>query len=435
MIAYGFIAFGMVALILIGFPVGFGAGLVSTIGAGYFFGDLLDPRSSSMIARLAFSKINNFLLLAIPFFLLAGRLMNTGGITERLFSFVSLTVRPIRGGLGHANVLASMIFAGMSGSATADAVGLGTVEMRAMLKEGYDRDFSSGITASSSLIGPIIPPSIPLVAYGVIAEQSIGSLFLGGIVPGFLMAFAFMGYVAYRARKYNYPSGAMATLAEFTTSFRQAFLPLLTPVIIIGGIYSGIFTPTEAAAVAAFYAMILGVIVYREFGLSRLLREIKGTMVDTGVIMLIIAFTSAFGVVMIRGQVPDALAEFLTTLTSDPTILMLLFTALWMIVGCFMAETPAILILTPILLPTAESFGIDPIHFGIVMALALTVGLLTPPVGMVLYALIPVTELPFERLAVLAIPYIFLALSVVVLTILFPDIVLWLPTLVMGGGG
>ena len=416
---------------MLGFPVGFGAGTVSMIGAGYFFGDFLDPRTSSMIARLAFAKINNFLLLAIPFFLLTGRLMNVGGITERLFGFVSVVSRPLKGGLGHANVLASMIFAGMSGAATADAVGLGTVEMRAMLKEGYDRDFSAGITAASSLIGPIIPPSIPLVAYGVIAEESIGSLFLGGVIPGTLMAICFIVYVSYRARRGNYPSGSMAGIRELLVSFRNAFLPLMTPVIIIGGIYGGIFTPTEAAAVAAFYAMVLGLLFYREYGWRHLMREIRGTMIDTAVIMLVIAFTSAFGVVMIRGQVPDALAALITQITTDPTLLLFLFTILWMIVGCFMAETPAILILTPILLPTAEKFGIDPIHFGVVMTVALTIGLLTPPVGMVLYALIPVTELPFERLAVLAIPYILLSLIVVALTIVFPELVLWLPRMIM----
>ncbi len=431
MAAYAFLAFALVILIMLGFPVGFGAGTVSMVGAGYFFGDFLDPRTSSMIARLAFAKINNFLLLAIPFFLLTGRLMNVGGITERLFGFVSVVSRPLKGGLGHANVLASMIFAGMSGAATADAVGLGTVEMRAMLQEGYDRDFSAGITAASSLIGPIIPPSIPLVAYGVIAEESIGSLFLGGVIPGTLMAICFIIYVSYRARRGNYPSGSMAGIRELLVSFRNAFLPLMTPVIIIGGIYGGIFTPTEAAAVAAFYAMVLGLLFYREYGWRHLMREIKGTMIDTAVIMLVIAFTSAFGVVMIRGQVPDALAALITQITTDPTYLLFLFTILWMIVGCFMAETPAILILTPILLPTAEKFGIDPIHFGVVMTVALTIGLLTPPVGMVLYALIPVTELPFERLAVLAIPYILLSLIVVALTIIFPELVLWLPRMIM----
>ena len=431
MITYLMLAAGLIVLIVVGFPVGFGAGLISLIGAGNFFGDLFDPRTSSMIARLAFAKIDNFLLLAIPFFLLAGRLMNTGGITRRLFSFVSLMVRPLKGGLGHANVLASMIFAGMSGAATADAVGLGAVEMKAMMDEGYDRNFSAAITGASSLIGPIIPPSIAMVAYAVQAEESVGAMFMGGIVPGIILALAFMAYVGYCAHRYNYPSGKLATLKELVIGFWRAFFPLMTPVIIVGGIYSGVFTPTEAAAMAAFYAMFLGLFIYREFGLRHLLREIRATMIDCSVIMLIIAFTSSFGVVMIRGQIPSALANLLTQLTNNATILLLLFTVFWLIVGFFMAQTPAILILTPILLPTAERFGIDPIHFGVVMTLALTLGLLTPPVGMVLYALMRVTEVTFERLVVLVLPYVAITLGVVLLLIFFPQLVLFLPQRLM----
>jgi len=431
MITYIVLAAGLVVLIVIGFPVGFGAGIVSILGAAHLFGGVSDPRVSSMLARLAFAKIDNFLLLAIPFFLLAGRLMNTGGITTRLFGFVSLTVRPLKGGLGHANVLASMIFAGMSGSATADAVGLGAVEMRAMLDEGYSRNFSAAITGASSLIGPIIPPSIAMVAYGVQAEASVGALFMGGIVPGVLLALAFMAYVAYCAHRYNFPSGKLATFKELWVALRRAFFPLMTPVIIVGGIYTGVFTPTEAAAVAAFYAIFLGLFVYREYGIRHLLKEIRGTMVDCSVIMLIIAFTSSFGVVMIRGQVPNELASLLTQVTGNPTVLMMLFTLFWLVVGFFMAQTPAILILTPILLPTAEQFGIDPIHFGVVMTLALTLGLLTPPVGMVLYALVRVTGVTFERLVVLVLPYVAITLGVVFLLILFPQLVLFLPQLLM----
>jgi len=431
MIVYAILALGLIVLIIIGVPVGFGAGIISTIGAANFFGDFGDPRVPIMIARLAFAKIDNFLLLAIPFFLLAGRLMNTGGITNRLFNFVSITVRPLKGGLGHANVLASMIFAGMSGSATADAVGLGTVEMRAMLDQGYDRNFSAAITAASSLIGPIIPPSIAMVAYGVMAEESIGALFFGGIVPGIVMAMAFMAYVAFCAYRYKYPSGTFPSLREVWVAFRKGFFPLMTPVIIVGGIYSGVFTPTEAAAVAAFYAMFLGLFVYREYGWRHLLAEIRGTMIDTAVIMLIIAFTSSFGVVMIRGQVPTELANLLARLTSNPTVLLLLFTIFWLIVGFFMAQTPAILILTPILLPTAEQFGIDPIHFGVVMTLALTLGLLTPPVGMVLYALVRVTGVSFEGLVRLSVPYVLITMGIVVLLILFPQLVLFVPNALM----
>jgi tripartite ATP-independent transporter DctM subunit len=431
MIVYAVLALGLIVLIIIGVPVGFSAAIISTIGAANFFGDFADPRVPIMIARSAFAKIDNFLLLAIPFFLLAGRLMNTGGITNRLFHFVSITVRPLKGGLGHANVLASMIFAGMSGSATADAVGLGTVEMRAMLEQGYDRKFSAAITAASSLIGPIIPPSIAMVAYGVMAEESIGALFFGGILPGIVMALAFMTYVAYCAYRYDYPSGTFPSLNELWVAFRRGFFPLMTPLIIVGGIYSGVFTPTEAAAVAAFYAMFLGLFVYREYGWRHLLAEIRGTMVDTAVIMLIIAFTSTFGVVMIRGQVPNELANLLARLTDNPTVLLLLFTIFWLIVGFFMAQTPAILILTPILLPTAEQFGIDPVHFGVVMTLALTLGLLTPPVGMVLYALVRVTGVNFEGLVKLSVPYVLITLGVVVLLILFPQLVLFLPNALM----
>jgi tripartite ATP-independent transporter DctM subunit len=275
-----------------------------------------------MIARVAFDKIDDFLLLAIPFFLLAGRLMNSGGITERLFGFVSVLMRPIKGGLGHANVLASVLFAGMSGSATADAVGLGAIEMRAMLTEGYDRRFSAGITAASSLIGPILPPSIALVAYGVQAEQSVGALFIAAIVPGLLMAAMFMAYVSYRAQRGNFPAGSLASLRELGRAFIKAFFPILTPVIIMGGIYAGIFTPTEAAAVAAAYALVLGAVFYREYGVRRLLDELRGTIIDTAVIMLIIAFTSAFGVVIIRSGLPGELAQYCTELTKSPTVLL-----------------------------------------------------------------------------------------------------------------
>ncbi len=429
MIGYALVAIGLVLLIFLGFPVGFAAGTVSSVGAMLFFGGVTDPRVSTMMARLLLDKIDNFLLLAIPFFLLAGRLMNTGGITERLFGFVSLASRPLKGGLAHANVLASTLFAGMSGSATADAVGLGTVEMRAMLAEGYSREFSAGITAASSLIGPIIPPSIALVAYGVSAEVSIGALFMAGIIPGLLLAAALMGYVVFCAYRYDFPSGQMPPWRDLTVSFRRALLPLLMPVIIIGGIRGGVFTPTEAAAIAAAYAVLLGVFVYREIGWRLLLTEIRQTMIDSAVIMLILAFTSSLGVVMIQGQVPQRLAEFLTTVTRSPTVLMLMLCAFWMIVGLFMAQTPGILVLTPILVPTADAFGIDLIYFGIIMTLTLTLGLLTPPVGMVLYALTRVTGLTFERLAIVSLPYIAVVLGVIVLLVLAPDLILYLPRL------
>lgn len=431
MITFLLIVLLFLVLLVIGFPVGFAAGLASLLGAGLVFEGLFDPRSSIMIARLALSSMDNFLLLAIPFFILAGRLMNFGGITERMFGLVALLVRPIRGGLGHANVLASVLFAGMSGSATADAVGLGQIEMKAMLSQGYRRGFASGVTAASSLIGPILPPSIALVAYSVQAEVSVARMFFAAIVPALMLAAAYMGYVAWRARQEGMPKGTRATLVELWPVFRVAILPILTPFIIMGGIYTGIFTPTEAAAVAALYAALLGLVVYRAYGLSRLARELMGTLIDTAVIMVIIIFTSAFGVVMIRAGVPAAMAEFLASLTENATVLLFLMMILWMIVGCFMAQTPAILILTPILLPIAQTYGIDPIHFGILMTLTLTLGLLTPPVGMVLYALTRVTGLSFGDLVKVSLPYVWLTLAVIVILIFLPGLINFLPDLLL----
>jgi len=425
---FSLLSIAFLILICIGYSVGMAAGFISTLGAAELFGGIFNPRTGSMLARSLLDKMDSFLLLAIPFFLLAGRLMNTTGVTTRLFNFIALLVQPLKGGLGHANVLSSVAFAGMSGSATADAVGLGTIEMKAMLEKGYDREFSAGVTAASSLLGPVIPPSIVLVAYGVQAEVSVGKMFLAGVVPGLLLAAAYMAYVWYLAHRDNHPDGSWPSRAEVIGSARYAVLPMLMPLIIIVGIYSGAFTPTEAAAAACAYAIVLG-FIYRELSLRQLFNEIKCTMIDTAVIMLIIATTSMFGQLMVLEGMPDRLATTFASITTNPIGMMFIFMVLWTIVGFFMAQTPAVLILTPILLPIATQVGIDPIHLGVVMSITLTIGLLTPPVGMVLYALVRVTELSFGRLAVLSMPYVILSTLVVVLLILFPQLVLFLPNL------
>lgn len=425
------IALLLVVLILARFPVAWAIGITSMIGAMFLFGSFSDIRAAAMVAQRSFYGVDSFVLLAVPMFLLAGRLMNTGGVTTRLFSFASCLVRPLKGGLGHANVLASMLFAGMSGSAVADAAGLGIIEMRAMLDEGYDREFSAGITGASSLIGPIIPPSIAFVMYGVIAQQSIAALFMAGLLPGILLALSQMGYVSFKAYKNNYPSGKIPSLAELFKAFKSAFLPLMAPVILLGGIYGGIFTPTEAAGVVVIYSVFLGMVVFREYNLKTLLAECKTAMIQTAAIMVIAAFVSVFGIVMIRGGVPAALAGGLMRLTSDPRVLLLLFMLLWLVTGFFMSQSPAILILTPILLPIVETYGIDPIHFGVVMTLTLTLGQLTPPIGIVLYTLVKVAELPFERLVIILLPYLFISIAVIVLLIFVPDLVLFLPRLLL----
>ncbi|HET8728357.1 MAG TPA: TRAP transporter large permease [Alphaproteobacteria bacterium] len=418
---------GVVILIMAGMMIAVSAGLASIIGGLVIFGDPFGTIVPKMVSRFAVDRIDNFLLLAIPFFILAGRLMNSGGVTVRLFDFVAALAQPLRGGLGHANVLASFIFAGMSGSATADVVGLGSIEMKAMRSNGYPDGFSAGVTAASSLLGPVIPPSIVLIAYAVQAEQSVATLFLAAIVPGILLALTFMGWVAVQASRQGMTEGSWPAFRDLGRKAKRAILPMLTPGIILAGIYGGIFTPTEAAAVAVFYALILTTVVYREMTWRSLLEQLKGTALDTATLMFIIALTSAFGVIMLRLGLPQALAELVTSLSEDPTIVMFLLLVVWLLVGCFMAQTPAIIILTPILLPVAERVGLDLIHFGVVMALSLTVGLLTPPVGMVLYALKKVANVPLGILFKVSVPYVLLALAFISLLILVPGLVTALP--------
>ncbi len=422
-----FLTLGVVALILAGLMLGPAAGLASIVGGLALFGDPLGGRVPMMISRFAIDRIDNFLLLAIPFFILAGRLMNTGGVTVRLFDFVSALVQPLRGGLGHANVLASFVFAGMSGSATADVVGLGAIEMKAMRNAGYPEGFSAGVTAASSLLGPNIPPSIVLIAYAVQAEQSVATLFLATIVPGVLLASCFMAWVAWQAHRRKMPKAGWPERGDLARKAARAVLPMLTPGIILVGIYGGVFTPTEAAAIAVLYAFVLTKFVYRELTWRGLVEQLKGTALDTATLMFIIAMTSAFGVIMLRLGLPQALVGLVTGISENPTVVLFLLMIVWLLVGCFMAQTPAIIILTPILLPIADRVGLDMIHFGVVMALTLTVGLLTPPVGMVLYALKKVATVPIGVLFKVSTVYVAIAICVISVLILIPELVTALP--------
>lgn len=422
-----FLTMTVIVLITVGLMIGVAAALVSSIGGMILFSDPFGTRVPMMISRFAIDRIDNFLLLAVPFFILAGRLMNTGGVTVRLFDFVAVLVRPLRGGLGHANVMASFVFAGMSGSATADVVGLGSIEMKAMRSNGYPEGFSAGVTAASSLLGPVIPPSIVLIAYAVQAEQSVATLFLAAIVPGILLAVCFMLWVLYQSRRLNLPAGSWPSGREVREKALHAVLPLMTPGIILAGIYGGIFTPTEAAAVAVLYALLLTTFVYREMNWRTLLAELKGTALDTATLMFIIAMTSAFGVIMLRLGLPQAMVEIVVGISENPTVVMFLMLIVWLLVGLFMAQTPAIIILTPILMPVADRFGLDMIHFGVVMAMALTIGLLTPPVGMVLYALKKVADVPLAILFRVVIPYIVIAILFISILILVPSLVTALP--------
>jgi len=420
---------GMIILFVLGIPVGYSLGVAGLLA---YFNEMGSRVNVPMLSQRMQYGVNNFLLLAIPLFILAAKLMNTAGITGRLFNFARLLVGYFPGGLGHANAVASLIFAGMSGAAVADAAGLGQVELKAMKDEGYDPDFSVAITAASSTIGPIFPPSIPMVIFGLVAEVSVGRLFLGGVVPGLIMTVALMIMVAIYALRNNYPRIPFPGFRELLTGFSHAFLPILTPVILLGGIWSGQFTPTEAAAVAVAYALVLGVVIYKEIGLRDLVQVFVDTAKETAAIGIIICAANFFGWLLLRTGLTLKVTAGISQLTTNPLALLIVINIFLLVVGCFMETVVAILIITPMLMPVITKVGIDPLHFGLVMVLNLMIGLLTPPFGVVLFVMVGVSGLSFERVVRATLPFIVPLLVVLALITFFPPLVTWLPNLVMG---
>jgi TRAP-type C4-dicarboxylate transport system permease large subunit len=417
--------------------------------------------------------IDSFPLLAVPFFILAGNLMNNAGITNRIYNFALALVGWLKGGLGHVNVLGSVIFAGMSGTAIADAAGLGTIEIKAMQDHGYETEFAVGVTAASATLGPIIPPSLPFVIYAMMANVSVGALFLAGILPGLLMALLMMLTVAYFAHKNGWGGDIKFTGTRFGKAiietavvalwptalyylvdwgaqpqltviaglvvlfaadryFRfEAVLPIMTPVLLIGGMSTGIFTPTEGAIAACVWAMVLGLAWYRTLSWKRFVKVCLDTVETTATVMFIVAAASIFGWMLTATGVTSAIAQWVLAFTKEPWLFLLLANVLMLFVGCFLEPTAAITILVPILLPIARQLGIDPVHFGLVMVLNLMIGLLHPPMGMVLFVLARVAKLSVERTTVAILPWLIpLLLSLAILTYI-PAVGLWLPK-VMG---
>ncbi|KKN63137.1 hypothetical protein LCGC14_0505100 [marine sediment metagenome] len=420
----GFLLGGFLLLILLGAPISLSM-LIPTI-ISLIAGDY--PLAN--IVKIMASSVESFPLLAIPFFILAGNLMNTSGITERIFDFAKAIFGWMRGGLGHVNVGASVIFAGMSGAAVADAGGLGAIEIKAMRDANYDPGFAVGITAASSTIGPIIPPSLPMVIYGVVAGASIGQLFAAGFVPGLLMAVSLMVMIALYARWRKYPIDQAFSFTVLWSTFKRAFLSLLTPLIIVGGILSGAFTPTEAAIAACAWAMILGLFVYRTLTLKRFLRVSFDTIETTSVVLFIVAAASIFAWILTSNRAPEQFAALILTISDNPWIVLLLINLILLVVGCFLETVAAITILTPVLLPIAIKMGIDPVHFGVIMVLNLMIGLLTPPIGMVLYVLSRVSGVPFERCVTATAPFLIPLFAVLLLITFVPALTMWLPTLI-----
>ncbi|WP_406678376.1 TRAP transporter large permease [Moorella sp. ACPs] len=417
-----------ILLIGAGVPIGFGLCLSAIIYILFSGNTML----LNMFAQRLYAGINSYTLLAIPFFILTGLLMNTGGITNRIFKFASNLVGHIAGGLGHVSVLASMIVAGMSGSAVAEAAGLGAVEIKAMTDQGYDNEFAAAITAASSTIGPIIPPSIPFVLFSGLTGVSVGRLFLGGIIPGLLMGLGLMITVYFIARKRKYPTNPRANFKDIAKSLLDALPSLLVPLIVIGGILGGIFTPTEAASVAALYAFVLGVFVYKEIDMQSLLSIIRETVSHTIRVMFIIGAAAFFGWVLTYQGVPDLITQKLMSLTENKYLILLIIELIGLILGCFL-ESLAILVLTiPIFMPLVQHFGIDPVHFGVTYTLCLMIGLITPPVGMSLYPVISVAKVPLHRVAKACIPYIIALILVVLIITFIPWLVTLVPNLIMG---
>lgn len=386
----------------------------------------------SIISQQLLYGINSFTMLAIPFYLLLGRLMNRIGMTQRIFDLANAMVGQFRGGIAHVNIVASMIFSGMSGLAVADAAGLGRVEYAAMRDQDYDKDIALGVTGSSSIIGPIIPPSVPIIIYAVLAGESIGQLFLGGIVPGVMIGLFLMIFVFFIVRGRGYETETSFSLSRFWNALKSAVFPLLAPVIIIGGILTGIFTATEAGAIAVVYTILLGAFVYDELTLRGLFDELQYGMVETFSLTFIVGIASLYGLVALQMQLPILMAESITGFSENPTVVILLLVGLLLVVGTFMETIAAITILAPIFLPILDIAGIDPIHFGIVMILTLMLGLLTPPFGVILFVLEKVTDATLEEVMRAVVPYYIPILLALLVTILVPEIVTIPATELMG---
>ena len=419
------ILFGTLALLLIiGLPVTF-----SLAGASLAFLITSSQIPPVVVLHRMINGVDSFPLLAVPFFILAGSLMNHAGITDRIFDFAKALVGWMRGGLGHVNIGASVLFAGMSGAAVADAGGLGTIEIKAMKEGGYDGDFAVGITAASSTIGPLIPPSLPLVVYGVVSSTSIGQLFAAGLIPGLLMAVSLMVMVAWYARVRGYGRDSGFAWRVLALTFKRAFLSLLTPIIIVGGILGGLFTPTEAAIAACAYALLLGGLFYRTLSISKIKSISLDTIETTAIVLMIVAAASIFSWILTSNRVTEVVAEMILGQTQNVFLVLLLINIVLLVVGFFMEPVAAITILTPVLLPLVVELGVDPVHFGIMMVLNLMLGLLTPPVGMVLYVLARVADIKFESAVRATMPFLVPLGTVLLLITYVPAISMWLPTL------
>lgn len=414
----------MLILLAAGVPVVFSIGLAAVGGIL-----VIGPGAPwIMIPNSMFNGMDSFPLMAVPFFVLAGELMNRGGITLRLVRFAGAIVGRIRGGLAHANIVSSMLFAGITGSALADTAAIGSILIPAMKEEGYEADFSAAVTASSSLIGPIIPPSITMVILGVTAGVSIGGLFLAGVLPGILIGFGLMGVAYFISRRRGYGVRTeRITGREFLTRLKEALLALLMPVIILGGIFGGIMTPTESAAVAVLYALLVGMFVFRELKVRDLGKIFLRSGLVTAFIMLIVGVARIFSDLLASEQIPQQLSQSLLSLTQSPWLILLLINIFLLFVGAVMDTSAAIIILVPVLFPVAVSIGVDPLTFGIIMSINLIIGLATPPLGVCLFVAAGIAKISVERLVLAIWPFLLVEIGVLILITYVPGLAISVP--------
>jgi len=417
----------MVVLMAVRVPVSIAIGIAALVAL------LVADFPLSVIPRMMVDGLDRFALLAVPFFVLAGNLMNAGGVTERIFTFARALFSPIRGGLAQVNVGASMIFAGMSGAALADLAGLGAVEMRAMRRNGYPVDISAAVTLASCTIGPIIPPSIVLIVYGLATDTSMGRLFLGGILPGLVIGAITMAFISgwVRLRHTDWGQPEPFHLGEAWQALKGGGLALLSPVLIIGALITGVTTPTEVGALAAVYALLVG-IIYRELTWRRLWDCIVESVHTTAVIMYIIAVSVVMGWLITTERIPHEAAAWITTYIQHPLVGLLVINLFLIAVGMFLETLPALLILSPILLPVVNAFGIDPVHFGIIICFNLIIGIITPPMGIGLFVAARVADIPPERVLRATLPFFAPLLLGLLIVSAFPQLTLWLPDLVFG---
>jgi tripartite ATP-independent transporter DctM subunit len=423
-VAVWLIVFGVI--FVLGYPIAFGM-FISSV----FYLLLTGVDLSTLMDVMVIQFENQFVLLAVPLFIFTAKVMNAGKLTDRMFGFAKVLVGPLRGGLGHVNIVASIIFAGMSGSEVADVAGLGAVEIKAMKDAGYDGPFSCAVTCASATIGPIIPPSIPMVIYSMLSGASVGYLFLGGVIPGFLLGGVLMVLVFALSIKRNYPSGKWVPPREFVQIFVKSFLILLAPIILLGGIYGGVFTPTEAAGVVGVYVLVLCLFAYRTLRLRGLYKVFIETVVSAGFISFIVACSLLFGYVVAREEIPVMITDGfikLGLMKSQWTVLLSL-NVLFLILGCFIDVSAILLIVVPIVLPLVTAAGIDLVHFGVVTVFNLMIALDTPPLGETAFITSAISGTPLGAVFREMIIFIVFELAALFIITYFPDTVLWIPRL------